>query len=290
MIGSMMPAIAVGQELEPRNLANVPVGANFLVLGYGYSEGNILLDPSVPIEDLNSRLHSLVGGYVRTISFFGLSSKVDIIVPYAKGDWEGALAGVDTSTSRSGMGDVRVRLSVNFVGAPALDAKSYRDYQQRTIVGASLQVFAPVGQYNPSKLINLGTNRWTFRPQLGISRKTGAWFIEGYISTWFFTKNSDFYGGNVLNQKPLLAGKIHVIRSLKRKAWVAVNVGYAFGGRTLTNGEPLATEISTWRFGATLSLPLGGRHSLKLAVTSGVRIQRGSDFDAVGIFYQFLWF
>lgn len=231
MVGLIMPVSVNGQELEPRSLTNVPVGANFLVLAYRYSVGNTLLDPSVPIEDLNLNLHSVAGACLRSIFFFGLASKLDVIVPYARGDWEGIYTGIDTSISRSGLGDVRVRLAVIFVGAPALGAASYRDYLQRTIVGGSLQVFAPVGQDNPDRLINLGANQWTFRPQVGVSRKAGAWFLEGYLSAWFFTENSDFFGGNVLNQRPLWAGKIHVIRSLGKQTWFALNVGIPTAGK-----------------------------------------------------------
>ena len=140
----LYPCLSYGQELEPRSLTNLPVGMNFVVVGYGYTSGDILLDPTTPIEDLNAKLHTVVGAYVRAIDFFGMSGKVDVIVPYADGDWTGAVAGRDSSTSRTGFGDPRVRLSVNFSGAPALRVTEFRDYRPRVIFGASLQVIAPV--------------------------------------------------------------------------------------------------------------------------------------------------
>jgi hypothetical protein len=286
----LCPRATSAQELEPRSLTNVPVGMNFVVFGSGYSTGDILLDPAVPIEDLDAKLHAIVGGYVRSIDFFGWSGKVDVIVPFAAGDWKGVVSGRDSSTIRDGFGDPRVRLSVNFVGAPALRAVDYVDYRQHTIVGASLQVIAPVGQYDPSKLINLGSNRWTFRPQIGASRVLGNWILETYASVWLFAKNSDFYGGNELTQLPLAAFKIHAIRTMpQRRIWLALDAGYAIGGRTEVNGVKMDTRISTFRFGATVAVPLAARHTVKITGVTGVRHERGPDFDAFALTYNFRW-
>jgi hypothetical protein len=286
----LYPCVSTGQELEPRSLTNVPVGTNFVVAGYGYTQGDILLDPAAPIEDLNAKLHTVIGAYVRAIDFFGLSSKVDVVVPFADGDWTGSLSGRDSSAARTGFGDPRVRLSVNFAGAPALRPADYRGYQQRTIVGASLQVIAPLGQYDPAKLINLGSNRWTIRTQIGVSQTAGHWILESYVSGWFFTENSDFWGGNTLRQKPLGAVKIHAIYTMpKRRMWGALDAGYAIGGRTEVNGVGLDTRISTFRFGATLAFPLAARHTVKLTGVTGVRHERGPDFDGVVLQYQYRW-
>lgn len=286
----LYPCVSSAQELEPRSLTNVPVGTNFVVVGYGYSSGDILLDPAVPIEDLNAKLNSVVGAYVRALDVFGLSGKVDVIAPYAGGHWTGSLAGRDSSTSRTGFGDPRVRLSVNFVGAPAFRASEFSAYRPRAIVGISLQVIVPTGQYDGSKLINLGSNRWTFRPQIGLSYTTGHWILESYVSGWFFTRNPDFYGGNLLKQLPLGAFKVHVIHTLpKRRIWIAVDAGYAFGGRTEVNGVLLDTRISTFRFGVDLAVPLAFRHTVKISGVTGVRHERGPDFDAVALTYQYMW-
>ncbi len=277
------------QELEPRQLSNIPVGMNYLLLGYGFASGNILLDSSLPIEDLNANLHTGIGAYVRTIDFFGLSGKIDVIVPYANGDWTGLLEGQDTSTARSGLGDPRIRLSFNFSGAPALSLSEFKNYKQETVFGAALQIIAPLGQYDPTKLINLGSNRWTFRPQIGFSRTFDQWLFEAYISAWFFTVNSDFYNKNELRQDPLFAGKVHLIYTFKNKMWLALDAGYGLGGRTFINGEKRETRISTLRLGLDWAVPFAEQHTLKLSYISGVRLERGPDFDALTLIYQYRW-
>ena len=159
------------QELEPRSLINVPVGTSFAMLGYGFADGNILFDPALPIEDVNARTHTLVGAYVRSVNFLGMAGKANIVLPFAAGDWEGLFQGNDTTTARTGMGDLRIGFSFNFIGSPALEKDGFKEYTQKTIAGFSMQVVAPTGQYFEDRLINLGSNRWAFRPQLGVSHK-----------------------------------------------------------------------------------------------------------------------
>jgi hypothetical protein len=280
---------ARAQELEPRLLSNLPVGANFGVLAYNYARGNILLDPAVPVEDLDARLHTVIGAYARAIDIFGLSGKVDVVVPFAGGDWTGVLDGQDTARVATGFGDPRIRLSVNFVGAPALRPGEFRDYQQKTVVGASVQVIVPVGQYDSSKLLNLGSNRWTFRTQLGVSHTTGLWTFEGYGALWLFTHNTNYFGGSLLEQRPLFAAKIHVVRSLPKGFWLAFGAGYGSGGRGIVDGDVRDNRLATFRLGLTLSIPLARRHSLQLFPQTAIRSGKGSDFDAISLAYQYRW-
>jgi hypothetical protein len=277
------------QELEPRALTNVPIGMNFLLVGYGYSNGDLLLDPALPIEDLDGTIHTVAGAYLRSIRIFGLAGKVDLVLPWASGDWTGKLSGIDTFRSVSGIGDARIRLSINFVGAPPLIKKDFMGYKPSKISGASLQIFTPTGQYDPDRLINLGSNRWVFKPQWGFARYLKNWIIETYLSAYIFTTNSDFYGGMELKQKPLGAIKLHGIRSFPKNWWIALDAGYGIGGTTYLNGEKNDTRISTFRFGLTFAVPFGQHHTLRLTGVTGVRLERGSDFDAVALTYQYRW-
>jgi hypothetical protein len=282
------PRVLVAQELEPRAFSPVPVSVNFAAMGYGYSYGNVLLDPSIPLEDGKGKVHSLLGAYVRTFSFFGMSAKADAIVPFAFGDWEGRLAGQDTTRSATGFGDPSVRLSVNFIGAPALEIPRFMTFRQGTIVGASLRVIAPLGQYDNARLINLGTNRWTFVPRVGASRRLGRWFVEGIVSAWLFADNNDFLGGT-LEQDPLWAIQGNVSYVFEGGAWASVNGGWGSGGRATVNGVEGSTRQENARFGATVTYPLTRRASLKLAYIGGASTRLGADFDSFVLVYQHRW-
>lgn len=278
------------QELEPRSLTNLPIGTNFALAGYRYAQGDILMDPIMPIDNLNARLHNIFAVYVRSINFFGMSGKISAILPYAIGNWDGYYTGIDTSTQRSGLGDPRINFAFNFIGSPALTPKDYRDYKQKTIVGVNFTIILPFGQYNPNKLLNLGSNRYTFKAQIGLSQRVKKWFFEAYGSIWFFTNNNAFYTDNLLEQYPFFAGKIHVIYSLPKQMWIALDAGYGYGGRTRIDGIELDTRMSTSRIGLTYVLPIKQHHALKFVVESGKRFEKGPDYNAATIAYQYRWF
>jgi hypothetical protein len=290
LLSGLVPGPLAAQDLEPRSLTNIPVGMSFVGLTYGYAYGNILLDAAAPVEISDSHIHTLAGAYVRTLDFFGMSAKVAVVAPFAAGDWAGTVNGADSSTTRTGFGDPRVQLSVNFIGAPALTAAQFANYRQKRTVGASVQVIVPIGKYDADKLINLGSNRWAVRTQLGGSRHAGSWILETYARLWLFSDNHDFFGGNKVSQRPLGELTFHVINTLpRRRIWVGLGFGYAHGGRTLLNGADLDTRISTYRFGADVALPVAQSHTFKLSGLTAVRDERGPDFDAITLTYQYRW-
>ena len=277
------------QELEPRALTNVPVGTNFAVMGYGYANGNILFDPALPLEDVNATTHVLVGAWVRSYNFFGLGAKSSVVLPFATGNWTGIYQGDDAYVSRTGIADLKLGFSFNFVGSPAVNKSQFSSYEQKTIAGFSFQMAAPTGQYFEDRFINLGSNRWAFRPQLDVSHKLGTWYLEYALNIWLYTTNSAFWDGNTLKQNPIGTIKMNLIKSFNRGIWAAVGAGYAFGGRAYVNDMQRDATISTMRFGAIVSVPLHPQHSLKLAVILARRFAEGADFNSVSLAYQFLW-
>jgi len=282
--------IAFSQELEPRALTNLPIGLNFLVSGYAYSNGNVLLDPTVPIEDLNSNLHSGFVAYARAINFFGLSAKVDAIIPYAIGDWRANVNDVSASLSQKGIGDLRIRFSFNFLGSKAMNISDFNNYKPKNISGISVQVIVPSGNYDSNELINIGSNRWSFKSQWGFAKYFDKWILESYTSLWIFTNNTNFLNGNKLFQRPLFTLKMHFIRKLPKKMWVSFNFGYGIGGKTEFNGNPRDTKISTARLGLIYALPLAQKHSINFSYVTGIRFKRGPDFDLFSISYQYRWY
>jgi len=169
----MIGAKAEAQDAEPRLYTNTPVDLNFLIAGYVYSQGKLAFDPSLSIADAQFHTHTGAAAYVRSFDLWGQSAKFDLIVPYSAFSAHGLVAGQPREREMSGLGDPRFRVSVNLLGAPALSVREFASYKQDLIIGVSLQVSTPLGQYDDTKLLNLGNNRWSFRSELGIS-KMGA--------------------------------------------------------------------------------------------------------------------
>jgi outer membrane putative beta-barrel porin/alpha-amylase len=284
-----VPAVAYGQSLEPRAYSNIPAGLNFALAGYLYTQGSVGTDASLPIKDFTVRTNGPIVAYVRTLDVWGQSGKVDLIVPYAWLSAKATVAGQGREREVSGFADPRLRFSVNFYGAPALSLEQFAQYKQDLIIGASLQVSAPGGQYDSDKLVNIGTNRWSFKPELGLSKALGPLTLELLPSVTFFTDNNDFFGGRRLAQDPLYAVQGHLVYYFDFGAWVALNSTYYTGGRTTVNDVQNDDRQENVRLGITVALPLSRHFSLRLYGSSGVYARTSSNFDAAGIALQFRW-
>lgn len=276
------------QELEPRALQNAPVGMQLVGALTGYSRGNLLVDPAVPISDATADVWSLALAWYRTISLFGQSGKVGVLVPMLSGQWEGTVSGIDTATSRTGVADPRLSLSWNFLGAPALTRSEMRSYRPGTVAGIQLTVSAPLGQYYPERLINLGLNRWSFQPRLGVAQAIGAHLtLEAYAAATFYTTNSDYFGGKVLSQDPFFEGQLHAIYAFRRPGvWLAGSFGYGFGGR-ITIDDVTQNELQNSRASLSLRYPVARQHALKLVYINGITTRLGADYDTFQLAWQY---
>ncbi len=280
---------AKAQDAEPRSYSNTPIGLNFLIAGALYSQGKLAFDPDLSVADANFHSNTALLAYIRSFDFAGQSAKFDVIVPASSFAARGLVDGQPREREMAGLGDPRFRVSVNLIGAPALSAKDFANYRQDLIVGVSLQVSAPLGQYDSSKLLNLGNNRWSFKPELGISKAVGPWTFELAPSVTFFTDNIDFFGGNNFAQAPFYAVQGHVLYTFRSGAWVALDGVYFSGGRTSLNGIKSDNEQRNTRAGFTVALPIDRQNSLKLSASTGITTRTGSEFSAVGLAWQYRW-
>ena len=285
----LLIANATAQEAEPRSYSNAPVGLNFLIAGYVYAQGKIAFNPSLPIADARFQSHTEALAYVRALDIAGQSAKFDVIFPHSSFSAHAPVAGVPHEREMSGLGDPRFRLSVNLFGAPALSAREFSNYRQDLIIGASLQVSAPLGQYDDSKLLNLGNNRWSFRPELGFSKAWGPWTVEILPSVTFFTDNPDFYNGRSFAQAPVYLARGHVIYNFDSGVWLSLDGTWLAGGRTTVNGVRGDNEQMNTRAGLSLAIPVNRQSSIKFNASTGISTRTGSEFSAVGIAWQYRW-
>ena len=277
------------QELNPAAYTPAPVGVNVVTLASGHNRGDLAFDPSGPIDEASAEITASTLGYIRTLSVAGRAANVALIVPYVVGDLEGLYLGEPASAHRSGLGDTALRLTVNLLGARAMTPKEFRGYRPRTLIGASLTVKAPTGQYDPAKLINIGTNRWAFKPEFGFVHVMGNWAIDAYVGGWFFTDNTDFLGGMTRAQDPILSTQAHVRYGFSRKVWAAVDGNFWWGGRSEFDGVPNDDLQQNSRIGLTFAFRPSARHSVRIAASRGAFTRIGGDFDSIGVSYSYTW-
>lgn len=286
---SARPAIIHAQDLEPRAYSISPVGVNFVVWGLSHSSGDLVFDPTLPVEDARGRINGAVIGYFRSIDLLGRSANVTFVLPYVWGTAEGLLAGEPAQIYRSGLADSRFRLAINIKGAPAMHAADLAKSRARTTIGASVIVMAPTGQYDPNKIINIGNNRWTFKPEIGYSRLIRRrWVLDAYAGAWLFTPNGNFQGV-VRNQAPLVSTQFHLSYSIRRRLWAAFDGTYYVGGRTTVAGIRKEDRQNNSRVGFTVSSPLARRQSLKFAFSTGAHVNIGGKFRTFAVSWQYMW-
>ena len=280
---------AGAQEMEPRALSPAPVGTSFVLVGVGTSNGAFVLDPSQPVENLDADIRFAVVGAGYTFGLFGRQARVIVVAPFAWGEVSGDVAGVRQTRDLQGLNDPRIKLSLALFGAPALTLQEFVSRPPSTVVGVSLTVTPPIGQYDAERLVNLGFNRWGLKPELGASFPMGAWTIEGGLGAWFYTTNDSYYPGHaVRTQDPIITVQANVSYTFRSRQWLALNGTWFSGGETETDGVPNSDEQNNTRVGLTFSQPLGARHSLKFTYSTGATTRRGSDFDSLNVAWQYV--
>jgi hypothetical protein len=284
-------ASASAQDLTPRAYWPTPQGTKIFVLGYAHQEGDVVMDPSLPITGVDSKINSLVVAYQQTVSLFGRTSTFQFEVPFAEGTTVGMLVNGPGRRNVTGIGDVTALLSINLIGAPSMNRESFQKFRQnpRSVLGASLKIVAPTGQYDADKLINIGTNRWAVRARLGYSQPLNSkkWVLELAVGTWFFKDNDEFLG-QTRKQDPITAIDFSVIRRFRAGFWGSLDLNYYLGGRSTFGGNKGADFQRNSRFGFTLAYPIKGRHALKASFSNGIATKSGGDYKAIGISYIYL--
>jgi len=287
LIATALPVC--GQELEPGAYSISPVGVNVLVFTANLRRGDVTFAPTLPVEDAKASIGTTVLSYVRSVNFLGRSGNIGASLPFSTGKLEGLLMGEFTKVNRSGFHDPVFRFAVNLYGAPAMSLKEFAGYEQKTNIGVSLIVMAPLGKYDATKLINIGTNRWSFKPEVGLSKALGKWTLEVYAGAWLFTDNTNFFNRNTREQDPIGSTQLHLLYTFKPRLWVAFDANFYTGGRTTVSGALNLDLQRNSRVGTTVAIPINARHSLKLAYSRGAYTTIGADFHALVAGWQYLW-
>jgi len=282
---------ASAQELMPRAYWPTPNGTNVFVVAYGRSVGDIVTDPSLPVTGVDSKINNLSLTYQRTFSLFDRTAKVQLTVPYSRGDTEGIVDNMLLQRHTSGLVDTTIRFVLNLKGAPSMDRAAFGELLKnpRTIVGASLLIQAPTGKYESDRLINIGTNRWSVKPAIGmIVPIRPTWLFEAELGVWFFGDNDDFLG-QTREQKPVVSTAFHLIKQIRSGLWASLDANFYVGGQTNIGDTTQANLLRNSRVGVTFVMPIMGRHAIRTSYSTGAITTTGGDFEMFSLSYFYAW-
>lgn len=292
--GILRPDSAIAQDLEPRRWTPLPLGTNVVGAGYAHTTGDLAFDPVLQIQEATVEADTWLVSHVNSFSLAGKLARFDMILPWQKARWEGLHIGVPTSVERTGLADPRLRLSVNLLGVPDAGAEVLGKYMAKhtvnTVVGAAVAVSLPLGKYYSDKLLNLGENRFTIRPQIGVVHTRGPWSFELTGSVFLFTDNNDFFNGKTREQDPFYAMQAHVVHTFKPGMWASLSAGYGKGGSSTIDGVDKDDERANFLSALSFGVPLSRTQGLKIAyIRSRKRENVGSDTDSVVVGWSVLY-
>jgi hypothetical protein len=286
----LVTVIASAQDLVPRAYLITPKDSNAITLSYGWNDGEVNFDPSAPIENPKGRFHSSVFSYYHSYGLLGRSSNVVVSVPYASGLFEGSLNGVTAQATPTGLADARIRFSMNLLGGPAMNLSEFREWSEERLIGVSITAIVPIGQNDPARLVNIGTNRWAFKPEVGLTRRWRRWVAEGYGGLWLFTPNRNFYPGDAKRtQGPMTAIEGHLGYYVKAGLWASLDGNFWAGGTTSINGVQKQDAKRESRLGVSVSIPIVRHQSLKFSFSRGAITRIGGNFQSLSAAWQYSW-
>ena len=283
--------ISFAQDLEPRRWSQMPSGLNFAGIGYGYIDGDIFFDPLLLVEEATFEMHRVGLFYVRSMSVLGKSARLDFTLPYVAGRWEGTLDNEFVHFRRRGPGDARARFSMLLYGGPAMTPEEFANHaKSNTVVGAAVALSMPTGEYTNEHLINLGTNNWIIRPQLGVTHSRGKWTGELTGSVFIYTDNNNFWQGTELETDPLFALQVHLIYTFRPGLWASFSTGYGWGGEATVNGDAKNNPSGNWLSALSFGFPIDRRQGINITLLRG-RTQKptGADVNSLILGYSLMF-
>ena len=297
LLACLLPTVCTAQDLTPRAYLVTPISSNAVTLTYALSKGEITFDPTLPVADARGTMHTPVVSYYHAFNLFGRSANVSGSMAWVDGRFDAIVAGVAREAHRQGLVDSTLRLAVNLRGGRALPLAEFaKAPPPKTVIGASVRIVAPTGQYVNTRGINPGANRWAFKPELGVSRRFNRLIIDGYAAVWLFTDNDDYFAdaeghqGSVRTQAPIGALAGHVSYDLNRRFWISRDLNYWYGGRTTVDGVRSLTSVqSNSRVGVTGSFPVSRHQSVKASFSDGVITRLGGSFKVLSVGWQYSW-
>jgi len=278
------------QFTEPHNYDNAPVGFNQLELAYSYAHANASLDTSLVVPGASFNLNQGNISYTRYLGFVHRLVWVEASLPIA--GLGGSVGATIIQGSVTGVGDAGYTVSMLLKGGPVLSAKKFENYQPTTVVGMSLSITTPTGLYDSNKILNLGSDRWSFKPEIAVSYPFGPeqkWQLDSYANVYFFTDNTSYHGAEILRQQPLPGIEGHMSYSFSNSVWASLDTRYSFRGSTLVNGENQNNSQQNFILGSEVNVSLNRRSSLVFEFGKALVHRNGPASTGFAVKYSYAW-
>jgi hypothetical protein len=278
------------QFTDPRNYTVAPVVTNELELDYSYAHASDSIDTSLAVVGAHLVVNQAALSFTHNFSALGHIAWAKVSVPFAS--VRGSVDGTDLASSTTGSGDSSLEIGALLNGGKALSAAEFAAYEPATTLGVSLTISAPTGEYDPQKLVNLGADRWSFKPELGLSYPFGPerrWAVDAYINAYFFTDNTEYHGVEILRQQPLPGIEGHLSYTFTPSVWASADLRYSFRGETAVDGVAQNNAQKNLTAGAEANWSPNPQNSLDLVFGTAVVHRNAPASTSITLKYIYSW-
>jgi hypothetical protein len=281
---------AWAQFTDAHSYDNTPVGTNQIELSYAYAHADSSIDTSLIIAGAKLNLNQGMISYARYLGLFNRTVWVEAGAPI--GGLNGSLSGTGIQGSINGVGDSSYQAAMLLKGGPALTVEQFKNYKPTTILGMSFTVTAPTGRYNANQILNLGSDRWLFKPELALSQPFGPeqkWQLDAYANAYFYTDNTSYHGREILHQQPLPGFEGHLSYSFNDNVWLSFDTRYSFRGITFVNGVDQSNGQHNFILGSEMNVLINTRASLLFEFAKALVHQNGPALTGFAVKYNYTW-
>jgi hypothetical protein len=284
--------IAVGALCSPQAQAQVPArfywktlsDSNAVPVIFQSLSGNTNpFDPAHTISP-GASLDATLGivGYARTFSLFDRAAMAALLFPMGHISGEVTVAGRTFNQSANGFGDPMIEFNLNVIGPPAQkDIPAVMRYEPGFSVDLLADLAVPIGEYDSTRPLNIGQNRWYGRFGMPTILQIGPWVpgerttLEFLPAVWLFGNNDD-YVGQTMETDPLFQLDAHLTRDITEKLWASLDAAWYYGGKATINDVP-GEKLNNIGVGITLGYQINDNLNLTAGYKSTINDSSSDD-------------
>lgn len=248
-----------------------------LVYGQHYSANKLYSNGELQTDDVDYKTDIGIARFAWYPKLGPFLTSLQAYVPFGKSQLK--IPGNTGSVTSSGIGDPTILSGIYIIN----------DRAAKTWFGVAGYITAPLGEYDNNKSVNLGSNRWKFKGELGLTKGFGNFFIDIAAGASWFGDN-DEYGPtrNVLEQSKEYHIETHFSYNLTPSVYAALDYYYLTGGEQYLNGNQITKSENNNAAQVEIAFHTTPLEQLMVYYRRDLRVEDGLKQDMLGIrYYKF---
>lgn len=276
MITLSIPFTAIAEN-DPRDSINAPDGTSIFLFYYrNYYGSDLYANGTKTSNNLDFNLDMAIFRYAHFVSLGDWTWSYDVLQPIGDLDF--------TTYNTNGLGDTNFATHINTPYLIQTDKMKY-------MMSAGFYLSAPTGDYDNSKVVNLGTNRWSYKFEYTpLILQAGKLVLEFTGDVTFYTDNNDYGAASAeLETDPLFGLTTHLSYNLTDSFWIGASHYYYSGAENDVSGVNQNDQAKTQALRLTASFNVAPNVIMMLQYQTEIKKDNGVKQDYVGTRIAYIW-